>query len=42
MAAQMTPPAISALPGTRKEVRAEGKTVLLFWYRNQINAIEAR
>ncbi|PSC71275.1 rieske [2Fe-2S] isoform A [Micractinium conductrix] len=28
--------------GTRKEVRAEGKTVLLFWYRNQINAIEAR
>lgn len=28
--------------GVRKEVRAEGKTVLLFWYRNQIYAIEAR
>ena len=29
-------------PGTRKEVRVEGKSVLLFWYRNQIYAIEAR
>lgn len=28
--------------GTRKEVRVDGKTVLLFWYRNQIYAIEAR
>ncbi|KAI3435845.1 hypothetical protein D9Q98_001903 [Chlorella vulgaris] len=28
--------------GVRKEVRAEGKTVMLFWYRNQIYAIEAR
>ena len=28
--------------GVRKEVRANGKTVLLFWYRNQIYAIEAR
>lgn len=28
--------------GTRKEVRVEGKAVLLFWYRNQIYAIEAR
>lgn len=26
----------------RKEVRVEGKSVLLFWYRNQIYAIEAR
>ncbi|EFN54367.1 hypothetical protein CHLNCDRAFT_58270 [Chlorella variabilis] len=28
--------------GVRKEVRVAGKTVLLFWYRNQIYAIEAR
>ena len=28
--------------GTRKEVRVEGVDVLLFWYRNQIYAIEAR
>ncbi|KAL4458482.1 hypothetical protein ABPG75_013347 [Micractinium tetrahymenae] len=28
--------------GTRKEARVDGKTVLLFWYRNQIYAIEAR
>eukprot|EP00887_Chlorella_sp_A99_P006307 scaffold3.g6307.t1 len=28
--------------GTRKEVRVQGKSVLLFWYRNQIYAIEAR
>ena len=28
--------------GVRKEVRVEGKSVLLFWYRNQIYAIEAR
>lgn len=29
-------------PGVRKEVRVNGKSVLLFWYRNQIYAIEAR
>mmetsp|Transcript_15848 Transcript_15848/g.45361 ORF Transcript_15848/g.45361 Transcript_15848/m.45361 type:complete len:250 (+) Transcript_15848:91-840(+) len=28
--------------GVRKEVRVEGKSVLLFWYRNQIYAIESR
>jgi len=28
--------------GVRKEVRVQGKSVLLFWYRNQIYAIEAR
>ena len=28
--------------GTRKEVRVEGVDVLVFWYRNQIYAIEAR
>lgn len=28
--------------GVRKEVRVEGKSVLVFWYRNQIYAIEAR
>jgi nitrite reductase/ring-hydroxylating ferredoxin subunit len=28
--------------GVRKEVRVEGKSVLIFWYRNQIYAIEAR
>ena len=28
--------------GTRKEVRVEGKSLLLFWYRNQIYAIEGR
>ncbi|KAL4536675.1 hypothetical protein Ndes2437B_g06080 [Nannochloris sp. 'desiccata'] len=28
--------------GTRKEVRVEGKGVLIFWYRNSIYAIEAR
>lgn len=30
------------LTGVRKEVRVRGKSVLLFWYRNQIYAIEAR
>lgn len=28
--------------GVRKEVRVQGKSVLLFWYRNEIYAIEAR
>lgn len=28
--------------GVRKEVRVEGKSILLFWYRNQIYAIESR
>eukprot|EP00884_Botryococcus_braunii_P001724 jgi/Botrbrau1/11552/Bobra.60_1s0006.1 len=28
--------------GSRKEVRVEGINILLFWYRNQIMAIEAR
>jgi nitrite reductase/ring-hydroxylating ferredoxin subunit len=28
--------------GVRKEVKVEGVSVLLFWYRNQIYAIEAR
>lgn len=28
--------------GVRKEVRVKGNSVLLFWYRNQIYAIEAR
>lgn len=28
--------------GVRKECRVNGKTILLFWYRNQIYAIEAR
>ncbi|GAB4822065.1 hypothetical protein N2152v2_009111 [Parachlorella kessleri] len=31
-----------SITGQRKEVRVEGKPVLLFWYRNQIYAIEAR
>lgn len=30
------------IAGVRKEARVQGKTVLLFWYRNQIYAIEAR
>ena len=28
--------------GVRKEVRVQGKSVLIFWYRNEIYAIEAR
>ncbi len=28
--------------GVRKEVEVDGRQVLLFWYRNQICAIEAR
>ncbi len=28
--------------GVRKEVEVEGRQVLLFWYRNQIYAIEGR
>lgn len=28
--------------GVRKEIRVEGKSALIFWYRNEIYAIEAR
>lgn len=38
----LSPPYLPLLAGTRKEARVDGKTVLLFWYRNQIYAIEAR
>ena len=36
------PPTPTPAAGVRKEARVQGKTVLLFWYRNQIYAIESR
>lgn len=35
-----SPPAITA--GVRKELAVDGRDILMFWYRNQIYAIEAR
>jgi len=31
-----------SLTGVRKEVEVDGRQVLMFWYRNQLYAIEAR
>lgn len=39
---QLTTCADSCGAGVRKEFDVEGRQVLMFWYRNQIYAIEAR
>lgn len=33
---------LNVLTGARKEVKVQGIGVLLFWYRNELYAIEAR